>query len=186
MEEELEVADALLSLGEVQDNTLEDDDNSQLMLVGAPSNIVDAAPVPIRLDVINVDNAIANIIQTAELEKLEENILVPVPGENDEGATKTTDADNNTTTNTAVEDTESKPKSASPTQGSLKIKTHALKKKAESNQRYKCLVCGVLKSSIQLVNEHHLKKHKPQICSICGRSFALVSSLTRHMYNHDE
>ena len=66
------------------------------------------------------------------------------------------------------------------------LKTHTLKKKAESNRRYKCSVCGVMKSSIQLVDEHHLRRHKPQICSICGRSFALASSLTRHMYDHDE
>ena len=182
----MDVADTLLSLGEVWDNTLEDDDNSQLMPVGAPSNIVDAAPVLVRLDQINVDNAIGDILQTAELEKLKENISVPVPGENDEGATKTTDADDNTTTNTAVKDTEGRPKSASSTQGYLKIKTHVLKKKVESNHRYKCSVCGVLKLSIQLVNEHHLKKHKPQIRSICGRSFTLASSLTRHMYDDDE
>ena len=39
---------------------------------------------------------------------------------------------------------------------------------------------------MQQVNEHHLKKHKPQICTICGRTFALASSLTRHMYNHEQ
>ena len=66
-EEELEVADALLSLGEVWDDTLDEDDNAQLMPVGVPSNIVDAAPVQVRLDQINVDNAIADIVQTEEL-----------------------------------------------------------------------------------------------------------------------
>ena len=170
-EEELEVADALLSLGEVWDDTLEDDDNSQLMPVGAPSNIIDVAPVPVKLDQINIDNAIANIVQGEELDKEEENASVPVPGENDEGTTKTMVADNNITTDAMTVDTEKRPKSSSPMQGSLKIKTHALKKKVDSNRRYKCLVCGVSKPSMQLVNEHHLKKHKPQVCSICGRFF---------------
>ena len=39
---------------------------------------------------------------------------------------------------------------------------------------------------MQLINDHHIKSHKPQICAICGCSFALASSLTRHMYDHDE
>ena len=39
---------------------------------------------------------------------------------------------------------------------------------------------------MQAVNEHHLKKHKPQICPSCGRTFALASSLIRHSYDHEE
>ena len=45
-EEELEAVDTLLSLGEVLDTMPEDDDNSQLMPVGAPTNVIDVAPVP--------------------------------------------------------------------------------------------------------------------------------------------
>ena len=37
--------------------------------IDAPTGIVDAAPVPILLDQINVDNTIANIIDTEENEK---------------------------------------------------------------------------------------------------------------------
>ena len=48
--EELEIADALLSLGEVRDDTINEDDNAQLMPIGAPTGITDAAPVPILLD----------------------------------------------------------------------------------------------------------------------------------------
>ena len=48
--EELEIADALLSLGEVRDDTIDDDDNAQLMPVGAPTGITDAVPVPVLLD----------------------------------------------------------------------------------------------------------------------------------------
>ena len=39
---------------------------------------------------------------------------------------------------------------------------------------------------MQLVNEHHLKKHKPQICPVCRRTFALASSLIRYAYDHEE
>ena len=90
------------------------------------------------------------------------------------------------TKNTVLQNTENRPKSTSPTQGSLKIKTLTLKKKADCNRRYKCSLCGVLKPTVQQVNKHHLKKHKPQICTVCGRTFALASSLIRHMYHHEQ
>ena len=190
-EEELDAIDALLSLGEVRDNTLEDDDNAELMPVGAPTNIIDAAPVPVRLDQLNVDTAIAEIVQMEELEKQATEDSIPNP---DKNTNKPDNAENDTSipVEGSVTDrptsalTEDRPKSASPTQGSLKIKTHALKKKPESNRKYKCSVCGISKKSMQAVNEHHLKKHKPQICPICGRTFALASSLIRHSYDHEE
>ena len=91
-----------------------------------------------------------------------------------------------TTAGTTRDKTDDRPKSASPMQGSLKIRTHALKKKLVSKHKYKCTIYGVVKSSMQLINEHHIKSHKLQICAICGCSFALASSLTRHMYDHDE
>ena len=53
-------------------------------------------------------------------------------------------------------------------------------------QNYKCTVCGVVKLTMQLINEHHIKNHKPQPCTVCGRTFALASSLIRHMYDHEE
>ena len=190
-EEELDAIDALLSLGEVCDNTLEDDDNAELMPVGAPTNIIDAAPVPVRLDQLNVDTAIAEIVQTEELEKQATEDVIPNP---DENTNKPDNVENDTsipaeglvTDRPTSASTEDRPKSASPTQGSLKIKTHALKKKPESNWKYKCSVSGISKKSMQAVNEHHLKKHKPQICPICRRTFALASSLIRHSYDHEE
>ena len=47
-EEELEAADILLSLGDPRDDTLDGDENAQLMPIGGPSNVVDANPVPIK------------------------------------------------------------------------------------------------------------------------------------------
>ena len=180
-EEELDAIDALLSLGDVHDHTLNKDNNAQLMLVGAPTNIVDAAPVPVRLNQLNVDTAIAGIMQMEELEQQNVDGVTPAPDETNKD--KPADAKSS---KAAEGTTDDRPKSASPMQGSLKIKTHALKKKAISNRKYKCSVCGVSKDSMQLVNEHHLKKHKLQICPVCRHTFALASSLIRHAYDHEE
>ena len=187
-EEELDAIDALLSLSEVCDNTLEDDDNADLMPVGLPTNIVDAAPVPVRLDQLNVDTAIAEMVQAEELEKqdTEESTLNPDKNAIIPDNTESNAVEGTSTNKTTSATTDDKPKSESPTQGSLKIKTHALKKKLESNRKYKCSVCGISKKSMQAVNEHHLKKHKPQICPVCGCTFALASSLIRYSYDHEE
>ena len=61
-----------------------------------------------------------------------------------------------------------------------------LKEKASVKRAYKCTVCGTTRSSVQLINEHHLKDHKPQICPTCGKTFALASTLIKHMYTHEE
>ena len=186
--EELEIADALLSLGEVRDDTIDDVDNAQLMPVGAPTDITDAVPVPVLLDQVNVDNAIASMLEADDFDKTTPNAPVSRPGDEDEDnrLMEAATAGEPVVTSTESSNTENRPKSASPTQGSLKIKTHVLKKKADSNRRYKCSVCGVTKPTMQQVNEHHLKKHKPQICTVCGHTFALASSLTRHMYDHEQ
>ena len=62
-EEEMDTAAALLSLGEIRDDTLEDDDNAELMPIGGRNMAVDAALEPIRLDQVSVDKAIAGLIQ---------------------------------------------------------------------------------------------------------------------------
>ena len=69
-EEEMDAAAALLSLGEVRDDTLDDDnDNAELMPIGGQNVPVDIAPQPIRLDQMSVDNAIAGMIQSEEQTK---------------------------------------------------------------------------------------------------------------------
>ena len=69
--------------------------------------------------------------------------------------------------------------------GLLKTKMYVLKK-PEVKRSFKCSECNAVKSSIQKLNEHHQKMHNPQMCGICNRTFALASSLTRHMYEHEE
>ena len=172
--------DALLSLGGSVENQMDEEDNAALMPIGAPTDIVDAAPVPIILDQVNVDNAIANIVDTeqkmADVPKSTEVEDDPVIAQVTT-IPLDTDPPTVTTTDTA---------SASNTQGLLKIRTYALKKKPHSNRRYKCTVCGETRPTMQQVNVHHLEKHKPQTCTVCGQTFALASSLIRHSYVHEE
>ena len=89
------------------------------MPVGAPTNIIDAAPVPVRLDQLNLDTAIAEIVQMEELEKQAAEDATPIP---DENTNKPGDAENSTSTpaeGSATDrptsaSTEDRPKSASP------------------------------------------------------------------------
>ena len=69
--EDLEAANALLSLGDSLEDTLEyDDDNALLMLIGGANKPEDIAPQPIRLDRYSVDNTIAELIETDKLKKI--------------------------------------------------------------------------------------------------------------------
>ena len=62
-EEEMDAATALLCLGEIRDDTIEGEDNAELMPIGGRNVTVDAAPEPICLDQVSVDRAIAGLIQ---------------------------------------------------------------------------------------------------------------------------
>ena len=57
--EDLEAASTLLSLGDTLEDTLDDDDdvNALLMPIGGANNPEDVAPQPVRLDQVSVDNA---------------------------------------------------------------------------------------------------------------------------------
>ena len=140
-EDELDAVDALLNLGDTHDTTIEEDDNAALMPIGAPANAVDVAPVPILLDQMNVDNAIANIIETEELGKEAEKSTAPNVDQTDANKPAVPEETDTTSANAPDPNTNPRPKSASPTQGSLKIKTHTLKKKLVSKRKYKCSVC---------------------------------------------
>ena len=63
---------------------------------------------------------------------------------------------------------------------------YALKKKPEVKRSFKCSECSAVKTSIQKLNEHHRRMHNPQMCGVCNRAFELASSLTWHMYEHEE
>ena len=85
-------------------------------------------------------------------------------------------------TDPVVEDTEdSKPK------GYVKVTTHGIRKKTNSDRRsYRCSICGLRKRSAHNLNVHHKKRHSSQMCGVCGKVFELASSLNHHMYTHNE
>ena len=84
------------------------------------------------MDQINVDNSIANIIETEELEREAEKSTAPDLDQTDMNKPAVPEETDTTSANTPNPNTNPRPKSASPTQGSLKIKMHALKKKSVS------------------------------------------------------
>ena len=173
-EEERDAAETLLSLGEVRDDTLDDDDeNAMLMPIGGPNTAVDVAPEPIRLDQVNVDKAIAELIQNNEDDQTD-------LADKTENKTPTADVDRD---NVVEAEPKSAAKESEPnTRGKLKTKTYALKKKVETRKRtFKCSECNVIKRTIKELNAHHEECHNPQICGVCGKLFKLASSLARHM-----
>ena len=66
-EEEMDVAAALLSLGEIRDD--DNNENAELMPIRGPNVPLDITPQPIRLDQLSVDNAIAEMIQVDDQSK---------------------------------------------------------------------------------------------------------------------
>ena len=174
--EDLEAASMLLSLGDTLDDTVDDeDDNALLMPIGGANIPQDIAPQPLRLDQISVDNVIAGIVETEQLEK-----------DTDDGAeNKKTDTTSKTpTVPETTKNTSDQGETEKTKQGSLKTKSYVLKK-PEVKRTFKCSECDVTKPTIQQLNAHHRVTHNPQMCGVCGRTFALASSLTRHMYDHD-
>ena len=180
MPEDLEAANTLLSLGDSLEDTLEEDnENALLMPIGGANNPEDIAPQPIRLDRDSVDNTIAELVETEELKKASEKEIT-----------------NPAVTLLAPTDQLQAPADPPPVmqppdvsvntkKGSLITKMYVLKK-PEVKRSFKCSECNTVKQTIQKLNEHHRKKHNPQMCGICNRTFALASSLTRHMYEHEE
>ena len=180
-EEEMDAAAALLSLGEIRDDILDDNnENAELMPIGGPNLPVDITPQPIHLDQLSVDNTIAEMIHendqskdTPANTKTEEQAGVQAVAASDDTNKDNTIDDNN--------------KQELATKGTLRTKTYTLKKKTGTKHRsFKCSECDVVKKSVRELNIHHKECHNPQICGTCGKLFKLASSLARHMYKHNE
>ena len=197
-EEEMDAVAALLSLGEMGNDTLYDNnENAELMPIGGHNVPLDVTPQPILLDQLNVDNAIAEMIHaddqskdTSANTKTEEQFEVQTVAKPDD--VKLDDANKENTTETrstlpAVPPPASKNKQELATKGTLRMKTYTLKKKTDAKRRcFKCSECDVVKKSIRELNIHHEECHNPQICGTCGKLFKLASSLARHMYEHNQ
>ena len=191
-EEEMDAAAALLSLGEVGNKTLDDNnENAELMPIGGQNVPLDIAPWPIRLDQLSVDNAIAEMTQandqledTAANTKTEEQAEVQTVANPDDATKDNTTGTKNTLP--AAPPPASENNQELSTKGTLRTKTYTLKKKTDTKRRsFKCSECDVIKKSIRELNIHHEECHNPQICGICGKLFKLASSLARHMYEHN-
>ena len=178
--EDLEAANTLLSLGDSLEDTLEeDDDNTLLMPIRGANNPEDKAPQPIRLDQNSVDNTIAELVETEELEKsTEKEITNP-------SVTLQAPTDQLQSPTDSPPDVQPPDVSANTKKGSLITKMYVLKK-PKVKRSFKCSECNMVKQTIQKLNEHHREKHNPQMCGICNRTFELASSLTRHMYEHED
>ena len=181
MEEEMDVAAALLSLGEIRDNILDyNNKNAELMPIRGPNVPVDIAPQAICLDQLSVDNAIAEMIH--ENDQLKD---TPANTKTEEQADVQAVAVSDDTNKDNTIDNKNKPELA--TKGTLQTKTYTLKKKTGTKRRsFKCSECDVVKKSVRELNIHHEECHNPQICGTCGKLFKLASSLARHMYKHNE
>ena len=178
-------ASTLLSLSDaLEDPPDEDnDDNALLMPIGGINIPVDIAPQEIKLDQVSVDKTIAGIIETEQLKRAFEKETSGEP-------TEAPDPSDRVQLPAQAEQNPDPPQTTEPNddvtkKGSLKTKTYVLKK-PEIKRSFKCSECNAVKSSIQKLNEHHRQRHNPQMCGVCNRTFALASSLTRHMYEHED
>ena len=190
--QDLEAASVLLSLqDEIRDDTLDEadeDDNATLMPIGGTGAAVDVAPQEIRLEQPDVDAAIAEIVNNElnedETSELREKETVNPPNQNSKRSNKGEEKSDK------IEKTDSKTEkdvpNSVPKKGSLRMKGYGLKRKQASRRTFKCSQCETVKSSMQKLNAHNKRQHPPQMCGICGRMFTLASSLTRHMYDHQE
>ena len=171
-EEEFEAASTLLSLGDTCDDTLEDDDeNAHLMPIGGVNVPEDIAPEPLSLDQVSVNNVIAGIVEMEELEKdLTTGETSVKPASTDPLPDMADQADNE----------------PAAMKGSLETKTYVLKKRPDSKRTFKCSECKAVETLIHKLYEHHRQMHNSQMCGICNHTLALTSSLSRHMYDHNE
>ena len=198
-EEEFDAVDALLSLSTIRTNTSEDiDDNSTLMPVGGESHFVDVHLVRVELDQVTVNSAIAQIVDKEQntplifLDKNDASAPIKVSSDIEDASLEMTVEQDDSNeqdladiynADTEVDDSENE----QPKKGYVKLTTHGIKKKSASEGRsYRCTVCGKTKRSAQRLNAHHRRKHSAQMCGVCGKIFELASSLTHHMYSHDE
>ena len=200
-EEEFDAVDALLSLSTPRDITTDNvfDENSFLMPVGGPTPYEDVNPVPIHLDQVTVDGAIAEIVEQEDI--LDSTQLSTANNSEISGiqADDSKTQEKNTKENIRVDDVSGIQPSLSggqttlqmhgksagnsktapdcdsePTKskGVIKVTTYGIKKKSNSDDRsYRCSICGVRKRSAGNLNAHHRRRHEAQMCGICGKVF---------------
>ena len=188
--DDFEAASTLLSLHDkIRDDTLEEDNEDNTLLIpigGSGATPIDVAPQPLLLDQVNVDAAIGNLIQNEELEQIDtipKGVISNEQKELNEPLLEEPSNSGHKKSNGAIKSTEP---TTPVVKGMLKTTTYGLKKKPDKNQTFRCTQCEAVKSFVQRLNTHYCCHHPPQMCGIWGCTFDLASSLTRHMYNHQE
>ena len=143
-------------------------DNETLMPIGGKNLPINIAPVPIELNQVKVDHAIAKMTKQQEEEAATECVVDKEnenPVENTPQPAPAVVADDQPQDPKHKGDVNVKVCSP-PAKGEFKMIMHALKKKLRLSI-HTSVVCMELES-IHLLNEHHKCHHGPQMCGICG------------------
>ena len=196
-EEEDDAVSALLSLSKSlpSENSQEDLNNSELLLIGKPT--VDAALVPIRLGLEDVNEEIARIRLSAP------NLQTNPPSTSVMTTTTTTTTtiimnQDGAVLSTRMDETSKSPvtspnakgipsdDSQGSPQGDFKLRSYKFKKKVVKSHNFSCKSCGVINKSVQDLNKHHKQTHKQVMCGTCNKLFDAPLQLARHMYEHYE
>ena len=184
-EEEFDAVDALLSLSTPRDITTDNvlDENSSLMPMGGPTVYEDVNPIPVHLDQVTVDGAIAEIV---EQEDILQNTQLLTSNNSDISGVQSDDSKaqgKNIKENIGIVDVSGVQPSLSgghttlqmhgkgadnfkmasdgdseltKSKGIIKVTTYGIKKKSNSDGRsYRCSICGVRKRSVGNLNAHH-------------------------------
>ena len=182
-ESEDDAIDALLSLGrenEVIANVDSMDENEQLMPIGGANLPVDAAPVQVRLDQVSVDREIAS---------LQNELTLPSPAPEANGTQKPPEPSTSTHKLPDTPKPPSKDRSESmPTkQGQIEMKEYSIKRNpGDDKLKFKCVKCDYRSKTRKEVNKHYIDTHEPLMCGKCNKLFNTPSSLSLHMYDHEE
>ena len=70
--------------------------------------------------------------------------------------------------------------------GSLNVTSYKLKKSTTRAHNFKCTHCGVIKSSVLLLNDHHRRRYGNVMCGVCNKLFNAPLQLACHMYEHED
>ena len=84
------------------------------------------------------------------------------------------------TAKTATTDMPQSPK------GSLNVTSYKLKKSTTRAHNFKCTQCGVIKSSVLLLNNHHRHGYENVMCGVCNKLFDAPLQFACHMYEHQD